>query len=122
MKKTNFTFKSRIKSFIYAFQGLFYVFKTEHNFLIHTFLLFGVVLAGVILELSSLEWLVITIISSIVLISEIINTVIEKLCDLISLEYNENIKKIKDMSAAAVLLAALAALIIGAIIFIPKLL
>lgn len=110
------------KSFGYAFKGLLYAFKTQTNFKVHCFATVFVVLLGLFVELSQSEWLWIALASSTVLILELVNTAIEVLVDFVSPEQNPKAGAIKDLSAGAVLIAALMALIIGSFIFLPKLL
>lgn len=109
-----------IKGFGYAFSGVAYAFKTQLNFKFHVVALLLTALAGWYFKLSANEWLWIVAASAIVLITELINTAIEVLVDLVSPDYNPKAKIIKDVAAASVLIAAIAAAIIGLIIFIPK--
>ena len=118
--KDKFSFQSRIKSFRFALNGLKIVLKEEHNFRIHLVAAVLAVGLSVILEITKLEFIAVIIAIVLVLAAEIVNTCIEKLCDLISLEHNDQIKIIKDMAAASVLVSAIAAFIIGMVIFIPK--
>ncbi len=120
--KKNLKMKKRLKSFVYAGSGIAYTLKTQPNFLIHIAILCFVILFGIIFKLSTNEWIWITLIAAIVLSLEIINTAIELLTDLISPEFNEKAGKIKDLSAGAVLLSAIASIVVGLIIFAPKLL
>lgn len=108
-------------SFKYAFSGLSYAFRTQFNFKFHTVALLFTGIAGWILKLSTLEWLWITVAIALVLLSELLNTAIEVLVDLVSPAYHEKAKIVKDVSAGAVLIAAVFALVVGLIIFIPKL-
>ena len=109
----------RIKAFTYAFQGLVSAFKNEAAFKVHLLACVVVASAGLYVKITAAEWCVIIICCALVLISELINTAIEKLCDTIMPEKNENIKFIKDVAAAAVLISALCAVIIAIIIFTP---
>jgi len=120
MKPPNFSIKQRIKSFTHAFNGLRIVFSEEHNAKIHLFAAVIAVILGFILGITSMEWVVIVFAITLVISMEIINSSIENIADFISPERNEMIKKIKDLSAAAVLVSAMAALIVGLIIFLPK--
>ncbi len=121
MKPTeNFSIRKRIKSFYYAFHGLKIVIVKEHNFRIHLLAAVVAVAAGLFFNISSPEWMAIVLIITLVLTLEIVNSSLEKLADFVSPEKNNAIKTIKDMAATAVLLSAIAALIIAAIIFIPK--
>ena len=120
MKPSNFSLKQRIKSFTHAFNGLRIVFSEEHNAKIHLFAAVIAVILGFILGITSMEWVVIVFAITLVISMEIINSSIENIADFISPERNEMIKKIKDLSAAAVLVSAMGALIVGLIIFLPK--
>jgi len=111
-----------IKSFGYAFRGLFYAFKTQTNFKVHCFATIFAVLLGLYVKLSFSEWLWIALAIAMVLILELLNTAIEVLVDFISPEQHPKAGAIKDLSAGAVLVAALLALTIGSFIFLPKLL
>lgn len=109
-----------IKSFGYAVSGITYVIKTQNNFKIHLVLTLFVCLAGWYFSLSAGEWLSIVIVIGLVLATEMINTSIELLVDLVSPDFNLDAGRIKDIAAAAVMLTAFIAVIVGAIIFIPK--
>jgi diacylglycerol kinase len=109
-----------IKSFGWAFNGLKDCILHEKNFRIQYILALLVVIAGIFLSLSSTEWMIILLSFAVVLSFEIINSAIEKLCDLVSPDFSLTIKKVKDMSASAVLLSAIISFIIGCIIFLPK--
>ena len=115
-----FSIADRIKSFRFAFDGIISFFKTEHNAWIHLLATIVVITAGFIFKINSTEWCCVITAIVLVIITEMINTAIEILCDVVSREINPQIKKIKDIAAGAVLIASLAAIIIGAIIFIPK--
>lgn len=117
--KRNFSVIKRLKSFKHAYDGLKSAFS-EHNFKIHIAIAFLVIVAGVLLNISKFEWLIIVLTISLVIICEIINTAIEKLADFISPQWDDKIKVIKDLAAAAVLISATAAFLVGLIIFVPK--
>ena len=108
------------KSFKYAFSGLSYAFSTQVNFKFHMVAVLSSVITGWVLKLTTAEWLWIMAAIAIVLISELLNTAIEVLVDLVSPSYHEKAKIVKDVSAGAVLVAAVFALLVGLIIFIPK--
>jgi diacylglycerol kinase len=109
-----------IKSFGWAFNGLKDCILHEKNFRIQYIIALLVVIAGIFFSISTAEWMIILICFAMVLSFEIINSAIEKLCDLVSPEFNLTIKKVKDMSASAVLLAAIISFIVGCIIFLPR--
>lgn len=104
-----------------AWRGLREMILTQQNFNIELFAALLVVIAGFIFKISSVEWALIIICIIGVLAAESINTSIEKACDAITLEYNEHIKSAKDMGATAVLIIATGSVVIGGIIFLPKL-
>ncbi|WP_104381075.1 diacylglycerol kinase family protein [Sphingobacterium sp. HMA12] len=122
MARSNFSWKDRIRSFSYAFNGLKIVGREEHNFRIHLVAAILVIILSCLLRISRYEWLAVIFSIGFVLVCELLNTAIEHLADFICQEKNPSIKKIKDIAAAAVLLSSLTALLIGLIIFIPKLL
>lgn len=113
--------KAFFRGFKYAFKGLHYAFKTQINFKIHTVFACLAIVLGVLLRLSVAEWLWIIASVGLMLITELINTSIEVLVDLVSPEFNPKAGIVKDVSAGAVLVAAFLAVIIGICIFVPKL-
>jgi diacylglycerol kinase len=121
MEQKKFSWKERGNSFSYAWDGIKAVFRTEHNTWIHLALTVVALTLGFILKITTGEFLAIIIIMTMVWMAEIFNTAIEKTMDFISKEKHPQIKLVKDLAAAAVLVTAVAALIVGAIIFIPKL-
>lgn len=112
----------RIQSFQYAFQGLKTLWKTQANMRIHLILTTGVVISGLVLEISRLEWCVLLLTFSLVLMAEAFNTALEFLTDLASPEYHPLAKHAKDVAAAAVLLTAFGAAVVGILILGPALL
>ena len=117
MKNSGFTFRKRLASFRYAFNGIRLLIQNEHNAWIHCFTAICVIIAGSFFGLSKTEWIAITIVIGAVLSAEAVNSSIESLADLVSPEYNEAIKKTKDLAAGSVLIMAIAAAIVGLIIF-----
>jgi len=114
--------KKLFRSFGYAFKGLAYATKTQLNFRIHLAVTVVAILLGIWLHISTNDWQWVASCITIVLVAEIFNTMIETLTDLVSPGYNEKAGRIKDMSAGAVVIAALFSVITGVIIFLPKLL
>lgn len=108
------------KSFAFSFSGIAAAFKTERNFRFHLVATLMVIFLGWRYELNTNEWVWITMAAGIVISAELFNTAIEVLVDLVSPSYNEKAKIVKDVSAAAVLVAALTAVVVGLIIFLPK--
>lgn len=110
-----------INGFKYAFKGLAYAAKTQLNFRVHLVATLTAVTMGIYLHISTAEWCWIIACIAMVLIMELLNTAIEILTDLVSPEWNVKAGHVKDVSAAAVLLTAIFALVTGCIIYIPKL-
>jgi diacylglycerol kinase len=115
-----FSFKSRVESFRFALNGLCALLKYEHNSRIHLAGALVAIILGLILKLNWAEWSLIILVIGLVFITELLNSAVESLADHINPEWNELIKKAKDYSAAAVLISAIISVIIGAVIFIPK--
>jgi diacylglycerol kinase (ATP) len=120
-KTNNFSLISRIRSFGFAFQGIFSAYQSGHNLWIQSFVGMLVILAGIWLEVSKTEWLILIICIGMVLSAEIFNSSIEKLVDLVSPDYNKKAGRIKDLAAGAVLMLSITAAVIGLLIFIPRL-
>jgi diacylglycerol kinase (ATP) len=116
-----FSIVDRLKSFTHAFRGITGFFKSEHNAIIHLVATVVVVALGFWLSLSAIEWVMIIVAVGMVFSAEIFNSAIEKLADEITTDFSQSIKKIKDFSAAAVLVTAIAAAIIGLILLLPPL-
>lgn len=106
----------------FATEGIKYFFKSERNGRIQAVIAFVVVAAGFYVGLSPLEWCIILGCIALVIALEMINTSLERVCAMLSLELHPTIKIIKDVSAGAVLWAAFFCAVIGCIIFIPHLL
>jgi undecaprenol kinase len=116
MKHTNFF--SALKIAIIGILGLF---SESRNARIQLVIFALVIVAGFILDLNRFEWLWLFISSAIVFSLEAINTSIEILADVYTLEFNSKIKQVKDIAAGAVLIASIFALIVGVVIFTPHL-
>ena len=116
----SFSIKRRITSIRIAINGIILFFRQEHNAWIHLLATISAIILGVVLQCSKSEFMMIALVIGFVWTAEIFNTAIEKFADFTSKEYNPKIKFIKDVSAAAVLVAAITALVTGCIIFIPK--
>ncbi|MDD3239470.1 MAG: diacylglycerol kinase family protein [Lachnospira sp.] len=110
------------KSFGYAFEGIFTCIKKERNMKIHCVMAVLVVIAGLILKISSIEWCVCLALFGLVMALEHVNTAIEAVVDLVTEERKPLAKIAKDTAAGAVLIAAIMAAIAGLIIFVPKIL
>ena len=122
MKTDKFSLKSRLLSFKFAIQGLKSLLKNEHNSRVHLVAMIVAMSLGAILNISTIEWLILIIVIGIVFLSELFNSAIETIADFVQPERDEKIRIVKDYSAAAVLISAVISLIAGGIIFIPKIL
>lgn len=109
-------FRSSVR---YALRGVGYVYAHERNFRIHVSLAMAALVLAIALNISALQWLFVTTAIASVLALEIVNTIFETVIDLIQPRAHHYAGLIKDLMAAAVLIASLSALIVGAIIFIP---
>jgi diacylglycerol kinase len=120
MKKEKFSVKKRIRSFGYAFNGLKVMFKEEHNSWIHLFFAGIVVVFMLIFRFTLTEYGMLAFAIGLVFAAELFNSAIENIADHISPEKNDKIKKVKDLSAAAVLVCALTSVVIGCLVLGPK--
>lgn len=120
---SNLDDKSRRRSigFSHAWNGLLEMVKNERNFQVHLLVTVLIVIVGVIVRFSAIEWMIIFLVIGVVLVAETTNTAIEKLIDYLKPDIHPSAKVIKDMAAGAVLIAAIMAIIIGCMIIIPKL-
>ncbi|MDR1154083.1 MAG: diacylglycerol kinase family protein [Bacteroidales bacterium] len=122
MNQEKFSCKKRRASFRYAFNGLKLLIKEEHNARIHAFVALCVLIAGWGFGISRNEWIAVILCIGMVIALELINSAIERMADFVSPEKRPEIKKIKDLSAGAVLTGAIAAATVGLIVFLPKIL
>jgi diacylglycerol kinase (ATP) len=120
MEAEQFSIRARAQSFKYAFDGLRAIFRRDHNIIIHLIATIAVIVLSIWIKVTTAEALVLVFAIGFVWVAELFNTAIEKIMDLISLQRHPQIKFIKDVSAAAVLLASITSAIAGCIIFIPK--
>lgn len=109
--------KDRINAFSYAFQGFGYVMRTQRNAWVHAFATICAISFGLWLRISRIEWAILTLTVAIVWAAEFINTALEAIVDLASPDIHPLAKVGKDVAAAAVLIAALASILIGFILF-----
>ena len=110
------------KSFKHAFSGMVSFFEKDRNGKIHRLATLGVIIAGFYFKISNSEWAILLLCIALVLGFEMMNHSLEKLCDIIHIDQHPLIKTAKDISAGAVLWAAIISAIIGLLIFVPKLL
>ncbi|MBQ3415610.1 MAG: diacylglycerol kinase family protein [Clostridia bacterium] len=112
--------KKLINSFKYAICGILTAFKEEKNMKVHVAIMVIVIVVGILLKINAQEWIICVILFGLVIASELINTAIEITVDLAMPKKNENAKKAKDISAGAVLINTIVSIVIGLIIFVPK--
>src|SRR5450432_2821236 len=122
MQTQKFSLRKRAKSFHFAFHGLYRFFITQHNAIIHATATGVAIVLSLILKLPATKMLFIIVAIGLVWMAELFNTAIEQLCDMVCPQQHPQIKYIKDISAAAVLITAIIAVITACIIFIPVLL
>lgn len=108
------------KSFSYAAAGVLHTMKVERNFKVHLLVAFLVLVMGILVELSIVQWFIIIILIGVVLALELVNTALERIVDLVTEEYHPLAKQAKDAAAGAVLVFAIASAVIGLLIFMPK--
>jgi diacylglycerol kinase len=120
MTQNKFSLKSRLGSFRFAVNGLLLLLKNEHNSRIHLLAAIIAIVMGIIMKIDHYEWSLLIIVIGAVFLTELLNSSIESLADLIDPEWNELIMRTKDYSAAAVLISAIVAIVVGGLIFIPK--
>ncbi len=116
-----FSLQARLKSFVYAYEGIKLFLRSEPQALMHLLATVSVIAAGCYFNINWHEWIAIAFAIGMVVVSEILNTAIEKLTDMVSPEINNKAKEVKDLAAGAVLVASITALVIGLIVFLPKL-
>lgn len=104
----------------FAWNGLLHVIKNERNLRIHIFITIVVIAIGYYFTLTLIEWTIIFLVIGFVLVTEVFNTVVEELINYLNPTIHPTAKVIKDMAAGAVLLAAIFSIIIGLLIFAPK--
>lgn len=112
--------KKRIDSVKYAINGVSLIIKTQHNAWIHTMMTIIASTLGFVLKIDISEWIMLILAIVSVWVAEGLNTAIECLGDIVSPQYHQLIGKSKDVAAGAVLISAIGAIIIGSIIFVPK--
>lgn len=117
-----FAFSGRLRSFRYAGAGVATMLRSQHNAWIHAAATIAVIFAGVSFRISRVDWCLLVLATVSVWVAEALNTAFELLCDVASPEFHPLVKKSKDVAAGAVLLAAIGAAIVGAFVFVPRLL
>lgn len=111
-----------LNAFRHAFNGMFYFLRHDRNGKIHIAIAIIVAIAGVFFRVSEAEWLAMLVCFALVVSLEMSNHALENLCDLVHADHHPLVKTVKDVAAAAVLWSAIASAVIGAVIFVPKIL
>ena len=111
--------RDRLRSFKYAFRGIWTLLRTQANARIHLAALVTVVTLGFLVGLSPGEWTAISLAIGMVLSAEAMNSALEFLADHTAPEWHDSVQKAKDLAAASVLLAAAVALVVGLLVFVP---
>ncbi|WP_396195797.1 diacylglycerol kinase family protein [Flavobacterium sp.] len=119
-EKDNSFISGRLKSVGFAVKGAFKLITTEHSVMVQSSLAVLMIMAGFYFEIDRYEWMMQILAFGLVLGIESLNTAVEKVADFIHPEYHEKIGFIKDIAAGAVMFAALAALAVGLLIYVPK--
>jgi diacylglycerol kinase (ATP) len=116
-----FSLTDRVKSFGYALRGLGFMLRSQHNAWINLGATVIVLGAGMAAQLQAADWRWIVLAVALVWVAEIVNTAFEHLCDVVQPEFHVSVKAAKDVAAGAVLVASIAAVIIGVMVFWPYL-
>jgi diacylglycerol kinase (ATP) len=117
-----FSFKRFIKSFHYALSGIHYALSYDQNLVVHFLIALVVIMASIFLKVTPFEMGILGLTILLVICTEMINSAIEKMVDLITKEHRAEAKIAKDVSAGMVLLTAVGSAIIGILIFVPHIL
>ena len=118
-EKDETLFTGRLKSMGFALKGALKLITTEHSVMVQSSLAVLMIIAGFVFNITSVEWMFQILAFGLVLSVEGLNTAVEKIADFIHPEYHERIGFIKDIAAGAVFFAAMTAIAIGCIIYIP---
>lgn len=112
--------KAIMRKFSYALRGFFVSLKEEKSLVIHLSIACLSIIMAAILQLGPLGWAILILTIGLVISSELMNTAIENVVDMVAFKYNFNAKKIKDIAAAATLVLAVVAVIVGLLLFVPR--
>lgn len=112
---------NRIQSFQYAFAGIWHTLKTQRNAQIHVIIALVIFILGLALNITLTEWAIIALTIGFVISVEMLNTATESAMDYVNADFHPHIKVVKDVAAGAVLVSAITAVVIGLLIFGPRL-
>jgi diacylglycerol kinase (ATP) len=116
-----FSIRARVRSFRFALEGIAAFFQSEHNAWLHFMATIAVFTLATLVGVTKTELLALVFAIGFVWVTEMFNTCIERVMDFVSDQRHKEIKFIKDLAAGAVLVAAITALVVGVVVFIPKL-
>lgn len=119
-QKDNSFFTGRLKSVGFAVKGAYKLITTEHSVMVQSSLAVIMIIAGFYFHISREEWMMQVLAFGLVLSVESLNTAVEKIADFVHPEFHDRIGFIKDIAAGAVMFAAMAAIAIGLLIYVPK--
>ena len=119
-EKDNSFFTGRLKSIGFALKGAYKLITTEHSIMVQFSIAILLVIAGFYFHISREEWMMQTLAFGLVLGIESLNTAVEKIADFIHPEFHERIGFIKDIAAGAVMFTAIASIVVGLLIYVPK--
>ena len=120
LKDNKYKSKTIFHSFKYAFEGFLYGFRTATNLLVDILIAIIVMIFGLLLNLSSIEWIAVVLCFGLVISLELMNSAVEEVVDMITKENDIKAKRAKDLAAGAVLFGAIMTAVVGLIIFVPK--
>src|SRR6185369_383253 len=116
-----FTLRARAHSVRYALWGLRFMLRTQHNAGVHAAATLFALAAGLLLRIDRLEWCAVIVVIVAVWTAEALNTAFEALCDVASPEFHPMVERAKDVAAGAVLISAIGSTVVGAMVFVPRL-
>ena len=119
-RNKEFGFKRFLKSFKYSLDGLKYAYKNEQSMLVHLIVTIIAITLGILFKISNFEWLITIFLLSVTASLELLNTAIEAVCDMVTLEYNKLAKVAKDTASASVFFTSMLGAVSGLIIYVPK--
>lgn len=111
--------KRLAKSFFYSYKGIIRVFREEQNIKIQIISALAVAVLGMFFRISTAEWCFLVIVITLVILAEIINSAVERITDMFKPRIHEYAKVVKDITAGAVMITAISAIIVGILIFFP---
>lgn len=119
-RNKEFGFKRFLKSFKYSLDGLKYAYKNEQSMLVHLIVTIIAITLGILFKISNFEWIITIFLLSVTASLELLNTAIEAVCDMVTLEYNKLAKIAKDTASASVFFTSMLGAVSGLIIYVPK--